>query len=672
VLFILVLIFFLMVFLKNSVLGEFQAHAHRGWVIKESLKNLELPKWDKYWLLGNPIYRFYPWLSHLFSAVFMFMLNYEMAFRIAVFLSFMFSGISMYFVALKISRRRIVAVLSGLIFSLSGFSLSHLTIYSGTYPMIFSNILFPIAFYYFISCRDKREIAISSLSSAAIILSHHISGYLAFLLLGWFFIFSTVFDSVSKKRIVLNTNRIITILLALALSAVFTIPAFSGFSSASRFFQTGEEDIAKLMAKEGFSLQRQFLVFFNPVAIILSLGCFATKKAKPSFMVVTLLLIMYVGSGGLASLVAKIPMIRFIENSWRFLYIGNLLIPVAFAYSVGFIGRKTRKWVPYILSIPVIIFLIYSATRDVSIIQTFAYSLSEESRLALHNISYEQGFFRVMEFPPTIVNTEQTAMIAYHEKPIVAGKWLLPIYGQQHMFYDIVRNSSFFKTLENAAYFFELTGVRFIQVSKVSLLFSWGLPWTETITTVGSIMTGEHVIETRDMFFFEVNNTPKRAFLTSQKIGIRGEEDCVSQLIVDSIKAREPFFKKAVLVSDESGQFHCSQKEEIWTHLENLDEMDVEIKDYKSGMNYMEFGTASSEGGFLFVNEAWDQDWKVYVDGKETEFFKAWPGFLAFPVGAGKHDIKIKMSLTFLEIISGFVTIAALAVSLIFIFQRKI
>ena len=76
--------------------------------------------------------------------------------------------------------------------------------------------------------------------------------------------------------------------------------------------------------------------------------------------------------------------------------------------------------------------------------------------------------------------------------------------------------------------------------------------------------------------------------------------------------------------------------------IENYKKDIVEPKILKYSSNQAIFATIIANASILFLSDAYDDDWKVYIDGKQSKILRASYAFRAVAVPQGEHIINFK------------------------------
>lgn len=123
-----------------------------------------------------------------------------------------------------------------------------------------------------------------------------------------------------------------------------------------------------------------------------------------------------------------------------------------------------------------------------------------------------------------------------------------------------------------------------------------------------------------------------------------GSDELVFSIPYDSINelSFSSNFDGPVEITDFSVQgvddiYFNSYKEDI----EKLKLSNIDVGNFE-GDSFELIANINEGGEYLFTSIPYDQNWKVYVDGKEIEIIKANLGFTAFQVPKGSHNIKFK------------------------------
>jgi uncharacterized membrane protein len=212
-------------FLSDGFMATYDIFYHVIWseqFHKALLEGVLYPRWvDTPFGYGSPIFIFYAPISfYVISAIYFIINSHIMSIKIAIYLSFFLSGLSMYFFARKLNGER-AGLVTAVIYQLIPYHVSELFL-RGSIAALFAFIWFPLILLFireiFMNKRPS-SMACMSLAYASLILTHLVSSFMfTFVMIGYgLYLFFA-----EKKRGLLR--MLSAMILGLALSSVYIIP----------------------------------------------------------------------------------------------------------------------------------------------------------------------------------------------------------------------------------------------------------------------------------------------------------------------------------------------------------------------------------------------------------------------------------------------------------------
>src|SRR4030067_1290393 len=219
------LIITLPLFLSNSLIISQDILWHLVWseqFQKALTEGVLYPRWvDTPFGYGSPTFIFYAPLSfYVISLITILTKSSILSMKIAIYLSFFLSGLSMYFFARKLNGER-AGLVSGVLYQLMPYHLFDLFA-RGVLPELFAFIWFPLILLFIRDIFTERKffsIAFVSLAYAGLILTHLVSAFMfTFVVIGYG-LDSSLFE---KKRGLLR--MLCAAVLGLCLSSIYLTP----------------------------------------------------------------------------------------------------------------------------------------------------------------------------------------------------------------------------------------------------------------------------------------------------------------------------------------------------------------------------------------------------------------------------------------------------------------
>lgn len=212
-------------FLSDGLMATYDIFFHAIWA--EQFQNaladgVVYPRWvDTPFGYGSPTFIFYAPLSfYVISAIDFFVRSHIFSIKIAIYLSFFLSGLSMYFFAKKLYGGD-AALASAIVYELLPYHISELFM-RGSVPALFAFIWFPLILLFMREiCLEKKNssIILMGFAYAGLILTHLASAFMFTLVM----MFYGLYLSVIKNRA--GTVRIFPgILIGIGLSSAYLLP----------------------------------------------------------------------------------------------------------------------------------------------------------------------------------------------------------------------------------------------------------------------------------------------------------------------------------------------------------------------------------------------------------------------------------------------------------------
>lgn len=358
---------------------------------------------------GEPVFNFYPPVAYYISEfIHLAGFSYAGAIKIAVIMSYFFSGITMFVLMKKITSNNIAALISASAYMIFPYHLvdSHLR---GDIAETFSFIFLPLVFYYLYDIFKKdnfAQVAIcAGISYAILILTHILISYLLFFFLLSYFIYTLVINSNQFKRIFYSYT--IFGISALVLSAFYWLPALlerNYINSALVEVNPAEHYIfiSQLLLPSawaaggsgaGFNNTMPLSIgFFAELILILSLYLLVRDHTRGGvdenqfiFLFFALISIFLTTNYGLL-VFELIPLSNFIQFPWRALAISALFISMIAGYVTKGLSGQSRRFVGLIL----FLFLVVSSYQTIYI---------PDGYISLKNPTRVGDFFRSEYLP---------------------------------------------------------------------------------------------------------------------------------------------------------------------------------------------------------------------------------------------------------------------------------
>lgn len=457
------------------------------------------------------------------------------------------SGIFMYFFMLDCGLKRRYALISGILFALNGFMISHVTswIERGKVIMYIPLVLLLLQR----GLKEKDWVKYAILTGIAIALQFHGSGvdYFLFSLLipasfGIYWLFGKNFN---KRIVKLLLVSVLVFVVFFGLVAVKLLPMldFQKYSSKEEGFSFEDsvgskvdyKDIIKLpfyiQAKRGESSWIGFLGF---LFVLFSFLRWKEKKVLYHYLLLIIGILIVTGSYFYYPLWKLVPGFSGTHHVVRNLFIVTFAFSALAGFGAEALFERVRKFklsekAITIIYVAVIILLVidlrYVSPRDVYQVWPGAYkgkSMEEQisNNELLQNLSKEPGLFRVTNIGTAVHSGQATSHIVPLDMQMLYGGtsvWI-PEYYEIYLYYAHAQPAKFYGML-NTKYIYSkepinITGLRFVRKFK-ECEFCWETPTTDMGISGPYLYLNEQFLP--------------RAYMAENSILVIGEESTAKQ-----------------------------------------------------------------------------------------------------------------------------------------------
>jgi len=612
--------------------GDLECHVTDVWYGAYSLKNYgRIIPWAYYYFTGFPVYLFYPPLSHFLAIPLALFFSPLVAIKIVVLCSFIVSSFFAYKLAFKFTKRQEIAIFAAFVVAFYPYHLFDIEM-RGAYAETIA-IAFIAPFLYqveeFFEGKEKRKhLFLMILLFSAIVLTN----IPAALVTGYFFLILCISRCLNLERLSFdygflkkNVRHIFAfVLFSLSLTAFFIVPVLMEMGELN--IATYERKIfvqpfSDLYSREGGMFDTGTYVGLS--LLLLSFFSIFSKREfvkRYLFSLFILLLLIY------TPLARYILFQKEIEFSFRFYTVLMFVLSVLSSAGVEFLtnvfGKKT---LPFIFLLVLIDF--YPA------IKMFECSDVNEDLLAAYDyIGSQEGFFRTMD---SVMNFG--VMPIFNAKPVSEGCFSQaapPHYFTYFQFsYSLPQMVPKFLGLIGIKYFISkdrtLPGYHLVKgFGEVKVYENENVRPFAWCANLSAILFGD------DFMTFQAPFSLASQGLDLTDLPIITSEETINDYLFDiSMRISE----KGITLLKGGQNFTYSL-------------FPVQVSEHAP--DDIELTLNNTDDCFLVVQQSYNSNWHVYLDGKEVEKYRAFPNLISIHVPAGNHVVRLKFKLSRLRIIT--------------------
>ena len=382
---------------------------------KTLMEGVLYPRWvDTPYGYGSPTFIFYAPLSFYVISLISILTNSTiMSIKIAIYLSFFLSGISMYFFARKINGEH-PGLISGVFYQLIPYHIFDL-FSRGVIPELFAFIWFPLILLFIQDIYTEKKassLGLMSLAYAGLIMTHLVSSFMVtFVIIGYGLYLSLFVKEKGLLRMLCATT------LGLGLSSIYLIPVIfeRGFTHIELIKFLNYRDHFLFLHKN--LIKREFYPIVHGIAILeiafLAFSFLLIKKklikGNNIFFVVLLSISLFLLTP-LSSLIWKYtPEFPNLQFPWRWLTFSGLSAAILGVNLIGNFTRDVRKCAIFVSSslliISLLIMLPISFFKD-----------GEVDQWRMH-----PGLFAPIEYRPVWLDDPRRILLPVEKATIIKG-----------------------------------------------------------------------------------------------------------------------------------------------------------------------------------------------------------------------------------------------------------
>jgi len=412
------LIITLPLFLSNSLIISQDILWHFVWseqFYKALMEGVLYPRWvDTPFGYGSPTFLFYAPLGfYVISLINMITNSILLSMKVAIYLGFFLSGLSMYFFARKLNGER-AGLVSGVLYQLIPYHVFDL-FSRGVVPELFAFVWFPLILLYtrkIFTDGKSSSLACMSFSYAGLILTHLVSSFMfTFVMVGY----GLYLSRIEKKRGL--PRMVLAMIFGLGLSSVYLLPVIF-----ERSF-THIELIKILNFKDSFLfiknnlVKREFYPIIHGIVIleitflIFSFLLIRKKiiKSDNIFFVLLLLISLFLTTPLSVFIWRYTPEFSNLQFPWRWLAFSGLSVSVIGGNLIGnFKGEIQRSTGIFFLTLVVISFFM--------MLQISFFKKGEIERWRTH-----PGLFSPFEYRPVWLTDPGRILLPVEKVTIIKG-----------------------------------------------------------------------------------------------------------------------------------------------------------------------------------------------------------------------------------------------------------
>jgi hypothetical protein len=373
------------------------------------------PRWvDTPFGYGSPTFIFYAPLSfYVISLINIFTNSTILSIKIAIYLSFFLSGLTMYFFARKINGER-AGLISGVFYQLIPYHIFDL-FSRGVVPELFAFIWFPVILLFIreIYAREKASsTGLLSLAYAGLIMTHLVSSFMfTFVIIGYGLYLSL---SVEKKGLL---RMLCAIALGLGLSSIYLLPVIfeRGFTHIELIKLLDYRDhflfLHKTLIKTEFYPVVHGIAILETVFLVFSFLLIKKQLIKGNniFFVVLLSVSLFLATP-LSSLIWKYtPEFPNLQFPWRWLTFSGLSASIIGGNLIGNFTRDVRRSAIVVSSSLLIIALLI-------MLPISFFKEGEVDQWRMH-----PGLFSPIEYRPVWLDDPRRILVPAEKAAIVRG-----------------------------------------------------------------------------------------------------------------------------------------------------------------------------------------------------------------------------------------------------------
>ena len=339
-------------FLSSSLIGSPDIFFYVAW--SEQFHNALMegvlyPRWvDTPFGYGSPTFIFYAPLSfYIISMIHILIHSHLVSLKIAIYLSFFLSGLSMYAFARKLNGEY-AGLLTGILYQVYPFHVGDLFM-RGSIPALFAYVWFPLVLLFIREIFIKKSFSsmgYMSLAYAGLIMTHLVSSYMfTFVMIGY----GLYMFFIEKKKGILRL--ICAMILGLGLSSAYFIPVIFERSFIHIEFikvynyRDGFLFLYNIYIREGFYRFLNTAVITDAVFLVFFLTLLKRKyiEARNTFFVVLISVSVFLTTP-LSLLIWKyIPYFSTIQFPWRWLIFSGLSVTIIAGSHIVNMQGKVKK-----------------------------------------------------------------------------------------------------------------------------------------------------------------------------------------------------------------------------------------------------------------------------------------------------------------------------------------
>lgn len=353
-------------FLSKGLIASYDIFYHVIWseqFHKALMEGVLYPRWmDTPFGYGSPTFIFYAPLSfYVISAIHIFITSHFLSLKIAIYLSFFLSGLSMYYFARKLNGEN-AGLVTAVAYQLLPFHIAELFI-RGSIASLFAFIWYPIILLFMREIFIKRRassMAYMSLAYAGLIMTHLVSAFMfTFVMIGYGLY---VFFKEKKGGLL---RMFIAIILGIGLASIYLIPvAFERefvhieiikiFNYKDNFLFIYETLTTEIMNK---------IALIDAVMLIISFFLIRRKvmETKNIFFIILLATSLFLTIPLSSFIWRYMPGFSNIQFPWRWLVFSGLSVSIIAGYLIIHFKGKLKRLLIFILFVPLFLsfFIIY-------------------------------------------------------------------------------------------------------------------------------------------------------------------------------------------------------------------------------------------------------------------------------------------------------------------------
>src|SRR4030043_1545588 len=354
-------------FLSNSLIVSQDILWHFIWseqFYNALMEGVLYPRWvDTPFGYGSPTFVFYAPLSfYVISLITILTKSSILSMKIAIYLSFFLSGLTMYFFARKLNGER-AGLVSGVVYQLLPYHIFNL-FWRGVVPELFAFIWFPLIllFLHKIFTNTKSSsIVFLSLAYAGLIMTHLVSSFMfTFIMIGYALYLSLI----EKRKGMLKV--LCAIMLGLGLSSIYLIPVIfeRGFVHIELIKILDYKDsflfIKNNLVKREFYPIIHGIVILEIAFLVFSFLLIRKKiiKSDNIFFVLLLLISLFLTTPLSVFIWKYVPEFSNLQFPWRWLTFSGLSVSIVAGNLIGNFKGDVRRATCIIFSPLIIVSLL--------------------------------------------------------------------------------------------------------------------------------------------------------------------------------------------------------------------------------------------------------------------------------------------------------------------------